>query len=196
MTHMSQGLLLDPMGTKSTDAVDAAVAERPVLVALPQIGGGADGHATGESAVARRRPPFHRRPGRQLKLVLLPRLTPEPEPTPPLAPMALAEAFGGPGAGLRPLAVQDTSFGDALLEPGDTVLLGPSDMERALSTGSLVALRVDGGGLCLRRMRREADGRLRLLCEDPELPSERVKASAVTVEGIVITVIRAARRAD
>jgi hypothetical protein len=192
---MSQGLLLDPTGTESAGASDTAVAERPVLVALPQIGNADDNHATGESDIARRRP-FQRRPGRQLKLVLLPRLTPEPDRTPPLAPMDLAEAFGGLGASLRPLEVQDLNFQDALLEPGDTVLLGPADTDRALTTGSLVALRVDGGALCLRRMRPEADGRLRLHCEDPDLPAEQVQASAVTVEGIVITVVRAPRRAN
>ena len=188
MSDMRQGLLLDET---------AGTAEgKPTLLTLTPTG--TEGAANARPGAPRRRPPFRRRADRQLKLVLLPRVSPEPAepPPPPLSPMDFATALGGAGASLRPLPVIDDSLRDALLEPGDTVLLGPTETERATEEGLLVALRVNDGPLCLRRMRRADDGHLHLQPEDPTSPAERVPVEAIRVEGTVVTIVRAPRPCD
>ncbi len=214
MTHVAQGLLLD-------DTIDVS-ARKPQLVAVdapiaPELSP-AEARA---NARRRHRPAFYRR-DRQLKLVLLPPLAPAPadasapildldrvaatiasvtERTDGARGLEAPIAFKASATGVRTIQVNDESMRDAGVAAGDALLIGgtggdaladsPAGVE--FDDGALLALRVSDGPLCLRRVFNAGDDWLHLQAEDPEIPVATAQRCDVSVEGKVITIVRAVR---
>jgi hypothetical protein len=90
------------------------------------------------------------------------------------------------GRRVRALRVPDGSMTDEGLREGDYLLIDPG---AAATTGSIVLAQVDGA-LTVKRLSREADGRLRLRPANPEMLPLLVTPGHTRVLGIVVGILR------
>jgi phage repressor protein C with HTH and peptisase S24 domain len=143
----------------------------------------------------RRRPA---RAARQLRLADAARAASAgaPRPTPvlrlpqpsELAPAALAAATVGELPGLECRPVSGESMPDALLSPGDVVLV---QRFAPFTEGDLYAVRPRGGeALRYRRVFLADEGRLRLQPENRAYEAELVEGDEVLLDGRVVAIVR------
>jgi hypothetical protein len=110
-----------------------------------------------------------------------------PDPWPVLDPALLIHATLGEVAGLEALPMAEAGTPDALLAPGDQVMIQRSAV---LTQGGLHAVVVPGHNRpVLRRVFATGD-RLRLQPENRAFPAEELRRSEVRILGPVVAVLR------
>ncbi len=91
------------------------------------------------------------------------------------------------GADRYALRVKGDSMIEAGIQDGDTVIV---EQRVRADDGEIVVALVDGEEATLKRLRSRPDGRVELVAEHPEMPPLTYAAERVTVQGVVVGLLR------